>query len=61
MADWGNNRVSAFDATTGQFQCHVISEEQEPLKNPFDLKTDVNGILYLTESGSNNVKVFRPS
>ena len=60
VADWGNNRVSAFHPVTGDFQGHVISDVRDFVETPYDLAADEKGSLYLTESETNFVKQFRP-
>ena len=60
VSDWGNNRISAFDPITGQFQGHVIGETNELIETPYDISTDENGGIYLTESETNYIKLFQP-
>ncbi|XP_076824196.1 uncharacterized protein LOC143470148 [Clavelina lepadiformis] len=63
VSDWGNNRISAFDAVNGEYQCQLIgadgSQTAETLDMPYDITVDIKGIVYLTESQTNNIKVFK--
>ena len=59
MADWGNNRISAFDPITGEFQRHVIDDVERVLETPYDLASDESGLLYVTESETNHIKMFQ--
>jgi len=60
VADWGNNRVSAFHPITGDFLYHVISDTREFVETPYDLAADETGSIYLTESETNFIKKFSP-
>nr|XP_026692896.1 uncharacterized protein LOC100183734 [Ciona intestinalis] len=63
VADWGNHRLSAFDADTGHFQYQLIKNptagDFSNLRNPYDMSVDAEGTLYVTESKTNDIKIFK--
>ncbi|XP_078492474.1 uncharacterized protein LOC100183734 [Ciona intestinalis] len=63
VADWGNHRLSAFDADTGQFQYQLMKNptagDFSNLRNPYDMSVDTEGMLYVTESKTNDIKIFK--
>ena len=55
ISDYGNNRVSVFEAD-GKFLYHIIgTTDRSKLNNPWGIALDQCGNLHIADSGTNNI------
>ena len=56
VSEWNTHTISVF-TLSGEFLA-AIGQEREPLKQPWAVTTDIDGFVYVCDSGNNCIKVF---